>query len=131
MHRIQNLLILPTLFVISAAIAFAQPLPVAYHDPFDENVGGWIEGGSLGRSASVVSGVYRIDQRSATSDLLSEVGYFLDYGKDFDVELTLRQVTGTTNSAFGFFWGAREGFSHNALLISGSGRYRVYSLRNG
>ncbi len=130
-HPMHKILLLPALLVASAVTLFAQPLPVAYHDTFDENVGGWIEGGALGRSASLVSGVYRVDQRSASSDLLSEVGYFLDYAKDFDVELKVRQVTGTTNSAFGFFWGAREGFSHNAMLISGSGRYRVYSLRNG
>ncbi|MBU3698411.1 MAG: OmpA family protein [Candidatus Kapabacteria bacterium] len=118
-----------------AAVLFAtasgQPLPVAVYDTFDENVGGWIEGGSLGRNSSLVNGVYRVDQRSAPADFLADVGYFVDYGKDFDIEIKMRQVNGTTASAFGLFWGSREGYSHNALLISGSARYRVYSLRNG
>jgi outer membrane protein OmpA-like peptidoglycan-associated protein len=109
----------------------AQPLPVAHHDTFDDNSGGWRVGGSLGSSASIVNGVYRIDQRAAFGDWFADSKCFVDYGQNFDIEVKFRQLTGSTSAAFGIFWNYGEGPCYNALIVTSSGRYRVVSVQNG
>jgi len=129
--RVTRLLVLASVILTCLYRLTAQVMPVAYYDSFDSNTGGWLEGGTLGRSAGLVNGVYRVDQRSAMGDFMSYAGYFVDYGKDFDIEIRLRQLNGTARSAFGVFWGCRQGNGHNALLVSSSAGYKVYSLQNG
>lgn len=117
--------------LLTCGQAFAQPLPEAYHDTFDDNKGEWQLGGSLGRSAGIANGVYRVDQRAAFGEWFTPTTCFVDYAKDFDIEVKMRQLGGSTTSGFGVFWAAKGGMNYNAMVVAGAGRYLVMSINNG
>jgi outer membrane protein OmpA-like peptidoglycan-associated protein len=75
--------------------------------------------------------VYRVDQRAAFGDLQSESPCFINYDQDFDIDIKIRQVTGSASTGFGLMWGGKNSVNTNVFLVSTSGNYRVYSIQNG
>lgn len=119
------------LFVITIGYAQADELAVACRDQFETSSSAWKTGGSLGRSATIVNGVYRIDQRAAFGDFQSETPCFINYDKDFDIEVRLRQITGAASTGFGLMWSGKNSVNTNVFLVTTSGNYRIYSIQNG
>lgn len=124
-----NALIL--LLLLAVTCAQADDLGVACRETFETANSAWKTGGSLGRSASIVSGVYRVDQRAAFGDFQSETQCFINYDKDFDIEVRLRQITGSASTGFGLMWSGKNSVNTNVFLVTTSGNYRIYSIQNG
>jgi outer membrane protein OmpA-like peptidoglycan-associated protein len=130
-HTVVRRIIGILLVLLAAKNVAAQPLSTAYHDTFDDNKGEWQVGGSLGRSASIVNGVYRVDQRAAFGTWFAKTNCFVDYAQDFEVEVKVRQLAGSNAAGFGIFWSGKGINAYNDLIVSGIGRYRVTSESNG
>ena len=130
-HTLVRRILAIGIFLVAISRLASQPLATAYQDMFDDNKGAWQVGGSLGRSALIVNGVYRVDQRAAFGTWFTETNCFVDYAQDFDVEVKVRQITGSTTGGFGIFWSAKGISNYNALIVSSVGRYRVSAENNG
>ncbi|MFN5874860.1 MAG: hypothetical protein ACK45E_01150, partial [Ignavibacteria bacterium] len=96
------------LLFVAVTCAQADDLGVACREQFETASSAWKTGGSLGRSASIVSGVYRVDQRAAFGDFQAETPCFINYDKDFDIEVRLRQITGSASTGFGLMWSGKN-----------------------
>jgi len=121
--------VLALLFLVG--YASAADLGVACNEQFESSNSSWKTGGTLGRSATIVNGVYRVDQRSAFGDFMSETPCFINYDQDYDIEVRVRQITGSANTGFGIIWSAKNSVSTNMFLVTSSGNYRIYSIDNG
>lgn len=119
------------LLFVAVTCAQADDLGVACREQFETASSAWKTGGSLGRSASIVSGVYRVDQRAAFGDFQAETPCFINYDKDFDIEVRLRQITGSASTGFGLMWSGKNSVNTNVFLVTTSGNYRIYSIQNG
>lgn len=60
-----------------------------------------------------------------------ESGWFVDYDADFDIDVTMRQVSGATNQGFGVSWAASSAQDANGVLVTSGGNYKVYTWREG
>ena len=125
------MIIIAVILALASIHAHASDINVACRESFESSSNSWKTGGSLGRSASIVNGVYQVDQRAAFGDLQSESPCFIDYDADFDIEVRLRQVTGSTSTGYGIMWGGKNSVNTNVFLVTTSGNYRVYSMNNG
>lgn len=130
-HNVVRRICVIAMTLIAVIDGAAQPLATAHRDMFDDNKGAWQLGGALGRSAVVVNGVYRVDQRAAYGTRFSTTNCFVDYSRDFDIEVKVRQITGSTAMGFGIFWSGKGSVSYNALLVTSAGQYQVVSTSNG
>lgn len=119
------------LLLLAVTVSRADDLRVACREDFETANSLWKTGGSLGRSATIVNGVYRVDQRAAFGDFQSETPCFINYDRDFDIEVRLRQITGSASTGFGLMWSGKNSVNTNVFLITTSGNYRIYSIQNG
>jgi outer membrane protein OmpA-like peptidoglycan-associated protein len=117
--------------ILCGANAAASDLGIACSEDFTSPNGAWKTGGGLGRSATIVNGVYRIDQRAAFGDLQAESPCFINYDQDFDIDIKVRQITGSASTGFGLMWSGKNSVNTNVFLVTTSGNYRVYSIQNG
>lgn len=111
--------------------ASAADLGESCRENFEQSNSEWRTGGSLGRNATIVNGVYRIDQRAAFGDVQAEAPCFIDYDKDFDIEVRVRQLTGSPSSGIGLMWSGSNSVNTNVFVVTTSGNYRIYTIENG
>jgi len=108
-------------FIYSAS---AQ-LPVALHDEFNDNSYEWWIGESENYSMKMGNGKYVITTRMNNVGSYSTVRPPFDQSKDFSVEATFIQKSGSTNNGFGLLWGDDGKGQHCAFIISSDGNFKI------
>ena len=106
-------------------------LPVVFKEGFNDNSRGWWIGQTDSHSMNMQGGKYIITTTLKNVGRYSVIDSNFDKGKDFILEATFVQESGSVNHGFGLLWGNVTGDKHHEFIISSSGNYKIRSTVSG
>lgn len=106
-------------------------LPVVFKEGFNDNSRGWWIGQTDSHSMNMQGGKYIITTTLKNVGRYSVIDSNFDKGKDFILEATFVQKSGSVNHGFGLLWGNVTGDKHHEFIISSSGNYKIRSTVSG
>lgn len=114
-----------SLMLLFSQIIFAQTSDIVYYENFDDNSNGWETIRSVSELAYVSDGKYVI--KSSMSQALRWYGMqnFIDYRKNFKIEVKMRQTDGLKNQGYGIVWGSSGWENSYEFVITSSGYFSV------
>lgn len=114
-------------FVCSAS---AQ-LPMVFHETFNDNTREWWIGESENYSMRIEGGKYVVTTREKNVGRYSVIASPFDAKKDFVLEATFIQRSGSINHGFGLTWGDITSGKHHEFIMASSGHYKIRSTVPG
>ncbi|MCW5910239.1 MAG: PD40 domain-containing protein [Cyclobacteriaceae bacterium] len=114
------------LLLVSVSLQ-AQP-PVLLRDDFSSNKDGWWwTGKGENYSIRLERGKYIITTLQKDKGRYITISPFIDGKKDFSIEATFVQKSGTDNNGYGFMWGDNTNGKYHDFTIASTGYFRILS----
>ncbi len=113
-----------------AQIASAQ-LPILLKDEFNNNNSGWWTGNGENFSMKVENGKYVITTLSKDNGRLATLTPYFHKQKDFSLEATFVQKSGSDNNGLGLLWGGNNDGKIHEFMIACNGYYKIKSPESG
>ena len=101
-------------------------LPVWFKDEFNDNANEWWTGTNEQSSMKIENGKYVITTFIKDEGRLVRLPVFWDKQKDFSLEVTIVQKSGSDDHGFGLLWGDLDGKYHE-FTITTNGYYKIRS----
>ncbi|MEY4929410.1 MAG: putative outer membrane protein, partial [Bacteroidota bacterium] len=102
-------------------------LPIMLKEEFSNNSNGWWTGSGENFSMKVENGKYIITTLSKDNGRLATQVLYFDKQKDFSLEATFIQKSGSDNNGFGLLWGADDLGKYQEFMITTNGYYKIKS----
>jgi outer membrane protein OmpA-like peptidoglycan-associated protein len=118
------------LFILSATVGLAQPA-VVINDNFNSNAHGWWTGSVETYSMQVEGGKYVIRTTQKDNGRFVTINPFMDNKKDFSIEATFVQKSGSDNNGLGLLWGDSGIGKYHEFVIACNGNYKIKSPEKG
>jgi outer membrane protein OmpA-like peptidoglycan-associated protein len=117
---------------IAACISFlfvsAQAqLPVLVKDEFSGNPNGWWTGTGENYSMKIENGKYIITTTQKDHGRSITITPYFDKKKDFSLEASFIQRSGSIDNGFGIIWGEGENSRRHGFMITTNGYYQILS----
>jgi outer membrane protein OmpA-like peptidoglycan-associated protein len=109
-----------------AAEVLAQP-PVFIKDEFNTNINGWWVGNGDTYSMKLEKGKYTIITTEKDKGRFVTIQPYMEMKKDFSIEVTLTQKSGSDNNGMGILWGNNGDGKHQEFIITTNGYYKIKS----
>lgn len=107
--------------------ALAQP-PVFIKDEFMNATNhGWWTGSGENYSIKIEKGKYVFTTTQKDHGRFTTINPYMDKKKDFVIEASFVQKSGSDNNGFGLLWGDDGGGKYHELIISSNGYYKIKS----
>jgi len=106
-------------------------LPVVFKEEFNDNSRGWWIGQEDSHSMNMQDGKYVITTTLKNVARYSVIDSNFDKGKDFILEASFIQKSGSVNHGFGLLWGDAAGGKHHEFIIASSENYKIRSTVPG
>jgi outer membrane protein OmpA-like peptidoglycan-associated protein len=100
-------------------------LPVVLKDEFNNHTCGWWTGSGENFSMVIENGKYIIDTQMKNAGRYSTVAPAFDLGKDFLIEASFVQKSGSINNGFGLLWGDNGNGQRCEFLIASNGNFKI------
>lgn len=102
-------------------------LPVSIQETFVDNSREWWIGQTENHSMKIEEGRYVIKTSLKNVGRYSVITADFNDGKDFTIEASFVQKSGSTNHGFGLLWGDVNGGQYHEFLIASNGNYKIRS----
>ncbi len=118
------------LFLHLLPTAFAQGIP--FSDSFDNNSASWQTGVNTESELLIEHGHYLLNHKSDNGALLIwGKSDDVNWDKDYQIVLDLKQYSGEQEYGFGFIWGAKDERNFYSFTISSNGYVSIYKFEEG
>ena len=107
-------------------LCWAQP-PVFIKDDFNNNNQGWWTGKGENYSIKMENGKYVIETTQKDNGRFITINPYMDSKKDFSIEATFVQKSGSDNNGLGLLWGDGGGGKYHEFVIACNGNYKIKS----
>lgn len=111
------------LFIIIQKAALSQLIPIV-KDDFSTNRNNWWTGSTEKYSINVKDGKYRLE--ILQKGIYATISPRVDKSRDYVIEATFVQQSGSTDNSFGLLWGANDA-KRNSFTIITTGKYYIES----
>lgn len=118
--------LLSILFLGLAIKAFAQP-PIFIKDDFSNNGNGWWVGNGDTYTMKLEKGKYTIITTQKDKGRFVTIQPYMEMKKDFSIEATFKQKSGSDNNGMGLLWGNNGDGKHQEFIITTNGYYKIKS----
>lgn len=116
--------------MLLAMTSLATPAQeIIFRDDFVDNRNKWFTSFSAG-TCGVENGRYFINKTTETGNFFFYKSLFLETGKEFVLEASIRQVSGIDNHGYGLIWGSDELKNAYVFNISTNGHFNVFKYVN-
>ncbi len=102
-------------------------LPILTNDDFSSNPNGWWTGNGENYSMKIENGKYVITTTEKDHGRYITITPHFDKKKDFSLEATFRQQSGSVNNGFGILWGDDGDGKYQEFLATTNGYYKIKS----
>jgi outer membrane protein OmpA-like peptidoglycan-associated protein len=106
-------------------------LPIVIKDEFNNHSKGWWTGTAEGVSMKIENGKYVIATFSKNSGRYATVSPAFDLTKDFVLEASFVQQSGSINNGFGLLWGDNGTGQRCEFLIATDGHFKIKNAEGG
>lgn len=106
-------------------------LPTVLRDDFNDNTHEWWIGERENHSMKMEDGKYVITSTVKNVGRYSVINTRFDRKKEFTLEATFVQKSGSVNHGFGLLWGDVAGGRHHEFIIASSGNFKIRSTVPG
>ncbi len=115
------------LLIFSAFSASAQP-PIFIKDEFaSTNNNGWWTGSGDNYSIKIERGKYVFTTTQKDNGRFTTINPYVDKKKDFSIEATFVQKSGSDNNGLGLLWGDNGSGKYQEFIITSNGYYKIKS----
>lgn len=104
----------------------AQP-PIFIIDDFSSNVNAWWTGAGDTYSMKLENGKYIVTTTEKDKGRFITISPYMDKKKDFSIEATFIQKSGSENNGLGLLWGNNGDGKHQEFIITTNGYYKIKS----
>ncbi len=104
----------------------AQP-PIFINDDFSSNVNAWWTGAGDTYSMKFENGKYLVTTTEKDKGRFITISPYMDKKKDFSIEATFIQKSGSENNGLGLLWGNNGDGKHQEFIITTNGYYKIKS----
>lgn len=108
----------------------AQPA-IFLKDEFNSNVNGWWTGSAETYSMKLEGGKYVIRTKQKDNGRFVTINPYMDTKKDFSIEATFVQKSGSDNNGLGLLWGDGGTGKYHEFVIACNGNYKIKSPEKG
>lgn len=108
----------------------AQPA-ILLKDDFNSNVNGWWTGSAETYSMKLEGGKYVIHTKQKDNGRFVTINPYMDTKKDFSIEATFVQKSGSDNNGLGLLWGDGGTGKYHEFVIACNGNYKIKSPEKG
>lgn len=115
-----------SLLLLQPILSWAQP-PVFIKEEFNNNNQGWWTGKGENYSMKIEGGKYIIETTQKDNGRFITINPFMDSKKDFSIEATFVQKSGSDNNGLGLLWGDGGGGKYHEFVIACNGNYKIKS----
>ncbi len=124
--------ILLSLIITTCALtsSIAQQSKVLFYDDFSQDKGYWTRINRSDYFARIVGGQYLVKSSPRQRLLFVGTQQFIDYRKNFTIELAIKHITGPYNRGFGLVWGSR-GMGYSFLFMITANQYFTIGAQAG
>jgi outer membrane protein OmpA-like peptidoglycan-associated protein len=114
------------LIVFQPWVGWTQP-PVFIKDEFNNNNHGWWIGKGENYSMKMEGGKYIVETTKKDNGRFITINPYMDSKKDFSLEATFVQKSGSDNNGLGLLWGDGGGGKYHEFIIACNGNYKIKS----
>lgn len=104
----------------------AQP-PIFISDDFSSNINAWWTGAGDTYSMKLENGKYLVTTTEKDKGRFITISPYMDKKKDFSIEATFIQKSGSENNGLGLLWGNNGDGKHQEFIITTNGYYKIKS----
>ena len=104
----------------------AQP-PIFIKDDFSSNINGWWTGNGDNYSMKLENNKYVITTTVKDKGRFVTISPYVDKKKDFSIEATFIQKSGSENNGLGLLWGNNGDGKYQEFIIASNGYYKIRS----
>ncbi len=112
------------LCMLAATGLSAQP-PVFLHDKFNNNNYGWWTGVGEDYSIKIEQGKYILTTSQKDKGRIATIHPYMDRKKDFSIEASFVQKSGSDNNGLGLLWGDDGAGKRHEFVITSNGYYKI------
>ena len=123
-------LLITALGCLLFSLGHAQ-LPVSVMEQFNANTNGWWTGTDAETSLQIINGKYVIQIAQPNSGRYVTIVPKSDLAKDFSVEASFIQKSGSTNNGFGLVWGSDGAGKQCEFIIASDGHFTIKNAEGG
>ncbi len=125
-------------FIISVIVIFFYNINrvhaqsnVIYEEDFNSKYNSWNDVRKNGNYSDIVKGNYKIhsSEKEAIRQFYNQI--FINYKKNYSIEVKIKQVQGKTNQGYGIVWGANGWKNSYFFIITSSGYFTIGEYSNG
>ena len=106
-------------------------LPILLKDEFSDNASGWWTGTGENYSMKLENGKYVITTFSKDNGRMSTQNLYFNKQRDFSLEATFVQKSGSDNNGLGLLWGDNGDGKFQEFIITTNGYYKIKSPEKG
>ncbi|MBN8578903.1 MAG: OmpA family protein [Cytophagales bacterium] len=121
--------LLALLLVVSVAVQ-AQP-PVLVREDFSTNTYGWWTGTGENYTMRIERGKYFITTTQKDKGRYVAISPYIDSNKDFTIEASFVQKSGSDNNGYGLMWGDNANGKYHDFTIASTGYFRILTPEKG
>jgi len=114
---------LTVLLILLSGCVFGQP--VFINETFSDNYRSWPLGSGDNYNLRIEGGKYIITTTEEGKGRVIRIYPFFDKRKDFSLEATFLQKSGSNNNGMGLVWGENPAGKHYEFVIAGTGYYKI------
>ncbi|MCW5910238.1 MAG: OmpA family protein [Cyclobacteriaceae bacterium] len=111
------------LLILISGYAYAQP--VFINEGFADNFRAWPQGSGTNYTLRIEGGKYIITTTQEGSGRVIRIHPYFDKRKDFSLEATFVQKSGSVNNGIGLVWGENPSGKNYEFLITSNGYYKI------
>lgn len=104
----------------------AQP-PIFIKDDFSSNINGWWTGAGDTYSMKLANDKYIVTTTEQNKGRFITINPYMDMKKDFSIEASFVQKSGSENNGLGLLWGNDGDGKHQEFIITSNGYYKIKS----
>lgn len=123
-----NKLLVLTFLLFTHSVA-SQPILV--NELFDNNNNNWYQGKGENYSLKIENGKYHMITYQKDKGRYVTISPYIDSKKDFALEATLIQKSGSNDNGFGLLWGDNSDGKYHDFVITSNGYYKILTPEVG
>ncbi len=121
-HKIYTFNMRKLFILVFWSISFPFITLAQFHETFDDNSNRWSMETDADCDRKIESSKYILTTFNESKGKFTQMPTFFDVRKDFILEASIVQQSGSINNGFGFYWG-KNGDSYNEFIITTNGYY--------
>jgi outer membrane protein OmpA-like peptidoglycan-associated protein len=118
-----------SIFFLASLCISSWAQEVIFRDDFVDNRNNWYTSFSAG-TCGVANDRYFINKTTETGNFFFYKSLYLETGKEFVVETSVRQVSGVDNHGYGLIWGSNELKDAYVFIITSNGYFNIFKYVN-